>query len=70
MAQALRVKQRLLVQPKPLTVRAVYQTIMDMSRMKGSWVAYDGRGWYIWGACFTAGRTEDGYRPWPTIRNY
>ncbi len=38
MAQALRVKQRLLVQPKPLAIREVYKTIVDMGGMKGGWV--------------------------------
>lgn len=35
-AQALRVKQRLLVKPKPLAIRDVYRTIVDMSKMKGA----------------------------------
>jgi hypothetical protein len=34
-AQALRVKQRLLVKPKALTIRDVYRTVIDMSKMKG-----------------------------------
>lgn len=56
-AQALRVKQRLLVQPKPLTIRAVYQTIVDMSKMKGASVLS-----WLWHCVvgFGAGRKSEG----------
>lgn len=34
-AQALRVRQRMLVPPSPLSIRGVYRTIVDMANMKG-----------------------------------
>jgi hypothetical protein len=35
-AQALRVRQRMLVPPSPLSIRGVYRTIVDMANMKGT----------------------------------
>ena len=63
-AQALRVKQRLLVAPKPLTVRAVYQTIVDMSRMKGGLRTTGGIG-TLWARALQQERPRMGTDPGP-----
>lgn len=36
MAQAVKSKQKLLLAPEPLTLQGVFQSILDMSKLKGT----------------------------------